>query len=259
MAKMISVTLAAAPEESRSAAAYGRRILHLAYRIDQQGRLIRTRMPFLQKGAIMAICHSGPLPAVDHNAFLIQLLREYTARGYTGVTLDFEGSPDARCCGLAGFLDQVLRARGIPLWVPVACAAAVTPPTRLMISSAISGGNYREMLAEYCGRYGRERLVLQAERNCEDFRLPAADGSGQRLSMAQLDQLFMDRLPTPFFSSDLCTYYFTYRDREQGSHFILFDNANSLRRKLEIAGQLGIPDAVLVYPEVSDIIRDILY
>lgn len=258
MTNSFAVILAAPPEDGRAAAAFGRRILHLAYRIDPQGRLIRPRMPSFRRGDLMAICHTGPLPAVDPDAFLTQLLREYTARNCGGVVLDPEGVPDRAFLSLTAFLDRELRRRSLPLWVPLSCAGAVRSPTRLMLSSAVSGGNYREMLAEQADRYGPERLILQAERNCEDFLLPAADGCGQRLSLPELNRLFAARQPTPFFSRELCTWYFTYRDGPRNCHFVLFDNGASLRRKLQIAAELGIPAAVLAWPEIADLAQDLL-
>ena len=47
------------------------------------------------------------------------------------------------------------------------------------------------------------------------------------------------------------------RDRN-GAHFILFDDASSIRKKLHVARTLDISDALLPYPEVADILPEIL-
>ena len=45
-------------------------------------------------------------------------------------------------------------------------------------------------------------------------------------------------------------------DLQQGqTHFVLFDDARTLRRKLELARQLGIRDALVMLPEVEDLLE----
>jgi hypothetical protein len=256
--KTPSLTLAAPPEMSFEAAEYGR-VAHLAYQFDGRGRLIRTQMPQVKPNAIMALCHSGrDLPDIDRKALLNQFLREIGARKYSAVLADIEGSASEEMRSLLRFLAAELEQRRIPLWVPETCAEDMPDTVRVIISSAISGGSYTERLKSAAGKWGLGRLILEAERNCEDFLLPSPDGIGRRLSFRQLDNMFIKKMPSPFFSPDLCTYYFTYRDENRRPHFVLFDNANSMRRKLSAAAELGIRDAVLLYPEVRDIIADIL-
>jgi hypothetical protein len=51
----------------------------------------------------------------------------------------------------------------------------------------------------------------------------------------------MDRLrPAVFFSRELCARYYTYASRENGAHFVLFDDGDTLGRKAEVARQAGI-------------------
>ena len=40
--------------------------------------------------------------------------------------------------------------------------------------------------------------------------------------------------------------------RESGAHFVLFDDRDTLRKKLEVAQELGITSAVAALPEVLD-------
>ena len=63
----------------------------------------------------------------------------------------------------------------------------------------------------------------------------------------------MDTLrPAVFFSRELCARYFTYMSRESGAHFVLFDDKDTLAKKLEVARSLGISTAVAAFPEVQD-------
>ena len=61
-----------------------------------------------------------------------------------------------------------------------------------------------------------------------------------------------------FFSPDLCAHYFTYMSRQNGAHFVLFDDAGSIRKKLQVARNLGISSAVLAYPQVDDLLPELL-
>ena len=64
--------------------------------------------------------------------------------------------------------------------------------------------------------------------------------------------------PACFFSIPLCTYYFTYIGDDSKPVFVLFDDAASLQRKLDIGAGLGISEAFFVYAEVEDILPDLL-
>jgi hypothetical protein len=89
-----------------------------------------------------------------------------------------------------------------------------------------------------------------------DFPLPCPDGSGQPLDRAAFAAL-RRRHPSPvFFSPELCARYFTYSDGES-AHFVLFDDARTLRRKLRLAREAGIDDAFFMYPEVADLAQEL--
>lgn len=50
-----------------------------------------------------------------------------------------------------------------------------------------------------------------------------------------------------FFSKDLFARYFTYAKNGE-SHFILFDDADTLRQKLRLGRQLGVAAAFFQWP-----------
>ena len=50
--------------------------------------------------------------------------------------------------------------------------------------------------------------------------------------------------------------YFTYT-AEGGTHFVLFDDVETLRRKVRLAQELGIQKAFLMYPEVADLLPEL--
>ena len=102
------------------------------------------------------------------------------------------------------------------------------------------------------------RVVLAVERVAEDFFLPSPTGQGIPLTREELRTRMAERAPSVFFSSELCAHYFTYMSRENGAHFILFDDAGSIRKKLRLARSLGMDTAVLAYPQVDDLLPQIL-
>ena len=74
----------------------------------------------------------------------------------------------------------------------------------------------------------------------------------------ELNALLEERRPSVFFSNELCAHYFTYMSRENGAHFVLFDDAGSIRKKLLTAQALGIDRAVLSYPQTADLLGDVV-
>ena len=60
-----------------------------------------------------------------------------------------------------------------------------------------------------------------------------------------------------FFSEELCANYFSYTAQGR-AHFILFDTAETLRCKLRLGRERGMETAFLMYPEVSDLLPELL-
>ena len=78
------------------------------------------------------------------------------------------------------------------------------------------------------------------------------------MTRAELKARLEELSPSVFFSAELCAHYFTYMSKENGAHFILFDDAGSIRKKLQIARSLGITDAVMPYVQVDDLLPELL-
>ena len=55
-----------------------------------------------------------------------------------------------------------------------------------------------------------------------------------------------------FFSNDLCARYFTYMSRENGAHFVLFDDGDTLRRKMDVARQAGVHTFLAPWSEAGE-------
>ena len=180
-----------------------------------------------------------------------EIVRECATRGFQGVLCDFEGRSPLLERALAE-LGERLRRRNLRLYVPEACAHC-TPHARVLVSSALSGGSLQQRLEEAGRRYGLPRVTLAIQRAAEDFFLPAPEGSGTRLTREQLQAELERRQPSVFFSHELCARYFTYMSRDSGAHFVLFDDADTIRKKLQVARGLGITGAAAAWAEIDDL------
>ena len=154
-------------------------------------------------------------------------------------------------------LGELTKKRGWPLYVTEAYAP-FSDSAIALIPSALSGGSLQQRLQEAVERFGAARVALAVERVAEDFFLPSPTGQGMPLTREELRQRLEERAPSVFFSSELCAHYFTYMSRQNGAHFVLFDDAGSIRKKLQVARNLGISSAVLAYPQVDDLLPELL-
>jgi spore germination protein YaaH len=86
-----------------------------------------------------------------------------------------------------------------------------------------------------------------------DFKVPERTGVGKILTDKQLNSLRDAHCKRQFYSSGLCANYFNYTDNME-THFVLYDDADTIKKKLTLASSLGIRTAFLYYPHVSDIL-----
>ena len=182
--------------------------------------------------------------------FCQELIREYQARSFSGAVLDFEGRlPPLE--QIAAQLDDLFFRRGWSLFVPEGYGLCA-PHATVMISSALSGGSLSLRLEECMERFGRDRVILALEKTAEDFILPSPSGKGTPLTREELHDRINRIHPSIFFSPELCARYFTYMSYESGAHFVLFDDGDTLRRKMEVARRLGVNTFLAPWAEVAD-------
>ena len=225
---------------------------HQGYRIGRGPHLFRAAAGPVPQGGLMALDCVGFDGRGEAAPLCDEVVRECAARGFRGAVCDFEQ-------GGVPLLDQVVRRLGEgfarrgwtlyvtePLWTQFSPGPGDDPvgPVR----EARCPGVWREA-AE---RFGRERVTLAVQRVAEDFFCPPPQGSRVPLSRRELEEKLEQLHPSVFFSHELCARYFTYMSRESGAHFVLFDDRDTLRKKLEVAQELGITSAVAALPEVLD-------
>ena len=248
------VILSAPPEYLGRARAHDLPVAHMAYQIGRGFHLFRSNIPLGLKGGLMMLGDGGPdleLGTGGPDTLAAEVIRECILRGFDGAVLAFNRtSPQLHAT--AAVLSGRLRRQGGELYLPEAYADD-SDWARILIPTAISAGSLSARLEEVAGYYGKDRLCLDIERLRMDFCLPTEGEAGQKLSAKAFYNLTRERSPESYFSQDLSAYYFTYQD-ENGSHFVLYDDAGSIRKKLFLAQKLGIAHAMLFYPEVEDIL-----
>lgn len=246
----MQIYLAVTPDMEQQAASCGCTLSHVAYRIGPDSTLLRQNLLLQTKGGLLSVSDRNTPPITDTNVLCAAVLRECGRRSYEGVVLDFEEPPRQDRLKFAELLGQLLPKQQRTLYVPESYAQA-TPAAMVLVGTAVSGGTFRQHLEEAAAQYGR-RLALDAERVRMDFRLPARTGTGTPLTGEDLAELMKHSGSPSFFSPDLCARYFTYQ-RQGTTHFVLFDDANTLRRKIRLGAELGASAAFFMWPEISDL------
>ena len=248
----MQIYLAATPEAAREAAQYCRTLAHVAYRIGPDSTLLRQSVLLQGRGGLLSVSDRDAPKIGDPEALCAAVLRECGRRGYGGAVLDFEETPRRDRLDFAGRLGAALAGTRRTLYLPESYAAASRGAVTL-VCTAISGGNLSQRLQEAVSRAGSaERLALDVQRLCMDFRLPARSGEGEPLALEAFHRLMEREKPSVFFSRDLCARYFTYMQNGE-AHFVLFDDADTLSQKLRLGTGMGIPAAFFMWPEIQDI------
>lgn len=253
----LQTVLAVTPDEVQAAARYRRPLAHVAYRIGPESALLRADLLLQTQGGLLCV-NDRDSPAVEDPAALCQaVLRECGRRGYQGVLLDLEGPPRPDREPFLRRLEEELSARRLPLYLPEEHALSPTGAVPL-VCTALSGGSFRQRLREAADHWGGgRRMALDVQRLRMDFRLPAPTGQGEPLTAEAFRALIQEERPAVFFSPDLCARYFTYT-RNGETHFVLFDDAETLRQKLRAGAALGCAAAFFQWPEIRDIAGELL-
>lgn len=249
---ILRIFLAVTPDKLPQAARCTDRLAHVAYRVGPDGRLMRQNLLMRTRGGLMVLGDQGCGPIRDVGALCRDVWRECTGRGYGGVAADFELSPSPDRLAFLEALSRVLSRNSLQLYVPERYGSQV-PQAGVLLCTAISGGSFRQRLEEAGRAYGAGRLALDLQRLRMRFPLPCPSGEGSPLSGQELEELLKAHSGAVFYSVDLCAKYFTYTDQGD-SFFVLFDDADTMLRKIQLGGELGAGTGLLMYPEVEDLL-----
>ena len=243
------------PADVRTAEQTGFPLCHMAYRIGKGFRLYRSGLGISVNGGILCLNDLDFDSSSNYSDLLIRdIRRECSMRGFSGVMLDFELPPHDPLLQFVREADEYFDNIGIPLYIPESYANAAHA-SHICSSTAVTGGSFAESCRSLYARYGN-RAALQYEPACIDFELPSPKGISDRTTSAELKEIMLREHVVPYFSSELCANYFTYR-KDGKSRFALFDDSRSLVRKLETAKHKGIKTAFICLPDVGDTFQDL--
>lgn len=236
-----SLILLTPPRGLARVGALGLTAAHRCYRLGPGGRLLRAGGG-TARGGLLAVDDRGFDGRGDASALCRQLLRECAARGFGGIVCRFDGKTPF-LTQVVALLDSLSARQGVPLYIPEFYGKH-TRRARVMISGALSGGALKERLEESVARFGAPgRVALLLEPVREQFLLPSPTGAGRALSGEELSACLRERAPAVFFSEELCARYFTYMSGDS-ARFVLYDDADTVGKKLSLARRLGITRAV---------------
>ena len=245
--------LAAAPDLSDRARQFSLPVAHAAYRVDPAGRLTARNLPQQVRGGLLMLSDRELPVAFAPDLLCRDILQECQRRSYSGAVLDFDSAPTAQTVRFLRQLEDGLARQRRRLYVPETWGAYSRQAT-VLICTAISGGTLRWRLEQAIRQFSPRSIALDCQRLAMDFLLPSPNGEGAPLTASQLDRLRQGH--TTYFSPDLCARYFTYRTSVH-THFVLFDDADTLRRKVALAEELGIGAAFFMLPEIDDLGPDL--
>ena len=121
----------------------------------------------------------------------------------------------------------------------------------MLIPSAVTNGTLERRLRIARERYGAIRPVLAVEWLREDLPLPS-DKRGEPMTQLALENQIRTLEPAIFFDRGLCAHYYTYRNSKGQAHFVLFDTPRSIRAKITLAEQMGLPAVLFAEPELEN-------
>ena len=245
--------LASAPDRLFSLQLPPTQIACAAYGIEAGSHLSRQPIPVHLPGGLMLLNDESAYTVENPDRLCREIIEECIRRRYGGAVLDFAPSPAAGRIALIRQLDTSFRQRNLKLFVPEYYGGCIRCGT-VLICTALSGGTLRRRLTEAAARFAPRPIALDCQRLAMDFPIPAPGGEGTPLAPGQLRQLKEGR--SVFFSEDLCARYFTYRT-VTGARFVLFDDADTLLRKVWLGAELGAAAAFFTLPEVADLLTEL--
>jgi len=236
MVMYMQIYLAATPEDAKSAAVYGYPLAHMAY--------YKSFERHSQSGGWMIL--SDLLASATQPR---EIIDECKHCGFDGVLLDFEGGDRQALLQFANQLDKLCIQYNLTL---VAGRKFQTSKSLTLVSSGAVSGSLKQRLMK-CGAGS----VLEIVRLAQDIPLPAPHGRGITMTRERLNELLLSRRPVTFFSSELLARYFTYKDESGITHFIIYDDAESISKKLRLAEAIGFSSTIMLYSEVKDLLGNI--
>lgn len=209
------------------------REVQMVYRLGAGFRLMQAELGLGgRRGQIMGIDTGRTIPVGEGDYFVGQVMGQLGQHGYGGL---FCGFP--RGGGLAEVVRELSLAcqrGGYDFYVPEEYGD-IGDYSRILFSTAISGGDLEGRFRRGLEQYGRKRVFMSLDCMGEDFLVPSPQGSGEKRSMQEIGVLAKTEGAQVFFSKELCGRYFTYQNGEHSLRFVLYDDRGTLEEKMRLA------------------------
>lgn len=194
-----------------------------------------TNIPaFLPQGCMLML--NDRMPCQGHSADLVaHQLQEVVDRcGCESVLLDFQRPPEPES---EWMVKQIIQSLSVPV------AATETYGTGLPCPVFLPPVPLHMPLAEYLAPWQNREVWLEAALCQEDLHITPKGMSYNVIFPT-------DMLTGGYYDEALCCHYQSQIDDDQIT-FTLFDTAESLERKLNLAAELGVSRAVGLYQELG--------
>ena len=254
---MHRIMLACATRDITQAKRFGLPVAQIAYQIARDGTLHRADIADEKNGDVLFLTADEEINAhqskMEHLSRII--VEECKRQNFSALVFAvFKSHPIFH--QLAALLSVQLKPCGIRLYLPEVYAGS-SAWAQIIVPTAIWVGSLEENLKRAVAIYGKERICLDIERLRLDFSLRNQGERGEKCTAQSLYEKRRKYQPNSYFSQDLQAYYFSY-ENEEGTHFVLYDDTYSICEKLSLAEKLGITEAMILYPEVEDILPGII-
>lgn len=248
--KEIPIYLGVTPAELGDTKPFSGQEIQLLYRCDSRLKLLQASgKKSATKGHIMGIDNQITAPQGDSEAFCQQVLGQVKTHCYAGVCCLFHGPTTDRLAQVTQALAKLCHQQRLQFLVSEPYGHHA-PHSKVLISTALSGGTLEARFAQAKQQYGAQRVLMDIDCVREDFLLPAPHGSGETLSEQQLTNLMVQENAAVFFSKELSARYFTYQNTEHSLRFVLFDDQVTTKEKMKLAKQWNLAGAVLTFSQV---------
>lgn len=226
----------------------------LDYHLSPQLQLMRAGDGTGIQGGIMiladTVCTAHPSAAA---ALCRQILNECRVHHFSGVVADFSSPAQEPLRQVLRQLWPLLQREEKLLFVTPGYALDV-PQAKVLLPVQFRDGSFHAHLEEYQRQWG-DRAALDLTRMCHDY--PLHQGNPVALSQEDLRRLRVRFRPMCFYSRELYSNYFTYREGRE-LHYVLYDEETTLYTKLLAANSMGFSHIFLLYQEIEDLFTPLL-
>lgn len=255
--EILKVYLCISPAETSQASQAGFPLCHMAYRIGREFRLYRSGIGINVRNGLMLLSDYGLDRSEVYSSVLIRdLKRECDIRNYSGIVCDFENGDNEMLKRFLFEADDYFNQLGIELYVHEMYAQSA-PKSKVLIATDVTGGSFSNHLNRAVEQYSCDRVALFYDPVCIDFIMPSPSGEKDKIPRARIAELLRKYNSISYYSHELCSYYFTYRDDDRQSHFVLFDDERSMLKKLGAARQAGFKEAFVLYDDAHNFINQL--